>query len=274
MRSSLLFIGAILWLTGTANAQKITFGPKLGANLISLDKTQAHGQGYALGWHGGGFLDVQVSERFSIQPEIIYSTKRKNYSSSDTTDLLDSELMSALLGDSATLGGLEGFINTDIITEVKGSVSLSYVEIPLPVIFRATKSLSFTAGPYVGLLVGARAKETSLTTIPLFDAISLDSIPEAGFILNFLFPDRNEEVLSETSRTEAYANVNWGLVAGIAYEPAHNVKLELRYTRGLVDYRKEPLGVKNTHTAVQLAIAYRFSAAAFGAPAASEPSME
>lgn len=60
----------------TANAQKfIRFGAKAGANLGKIDGT-GYDKSFKLGWHLGGFAQINLAKGFGIQPEVIFSTSK------------------------------------------------------------------------------------------------------------------------------------------------------------------------------------------------------
>ncbi len=65
---SLLAIAAF----GTANAQDMKFGVKAGANFSNFTGDADEGDGRT-GFYIGGLVDFAVSEKFHVQPEVLYS---------------------------------------------------------------------------------------------------------------------------------------------------------------------------------------------------------
>ncbi|MGX5817404.1 porin family protein [Chitinophaga lutea] len=60
----------------TANAQKmIRFGFKAGANLGKIDGT-GYDEAFKLGYHLGGFAQINIAKGFGIQPEVVFSTSK------------------------------------------------------------------------------------------------------------------------------------------------------------------------------------------------------
>ena len=70
--------------------------------------------------HHEGFAEIKISEKFSIQPELMYSSQ----------------------GASSDLGG---------------DLKLDYINIPVMAKFYVAKSFSLEAGPQIGFLVSAKA---------------------------------------------------------------------------------------------------------------------
>jgi hypothetical protein len=64
----------IAGLTGTY-AQSLNFGIKGGANFSNFQGSNANFKTESISsYHAGAFIDLGVSQKFSIQPEILYST--------------------------------------------------------------------------------------------------------------------------------------------------------------------------------------------------------
>ncbi|MFD1604105.1 porin family protein [Flavobacterium artemisiae] len=105
------------------NAQEIKFGVKAGLNFstVSGDNTEID---YVTSQHVGILSEIPLSEKFSFQPEIMYS--RQGYSFGD-----------------------------DI-------VALNYLNIPLMGKYYITKGFSVEAGPQVGFLLSAKNEKTNV----------------------------------------------------------------------------------------------------------------
>ena len=68
-------VGALL----STNAQKIEYGAKAGLNIANLIGDGADGSDSRTSFHIGGMLNYEVSDKFSIQPEIFYSAQGANF---------------------------------------------------------------------------------------------------------------------------------------------------------------------------------------------------
>ncbi len=106
-----------------ANAQEVKFGIKAGLNLSNLT-SDVDGNSTKVGFQGGGLVDIKVSEKFSVQPEVLYSLQGTKY-------------------DDA---------GTDI------DFTLYYLNIPVMAKYYLADGFSLEAGPQIGFLLSAKAK--------------------------------------------------------------------------------------------------------------------
>ena len=121
---NLILAAVAVFTFGAATAQDMKFGVKAGLNLAN---TTADGAAMKVGGNFGVFGDFKVSDKFSVQPEILYSMQGAKAST--------------------TLSG-GGFTLTDDRTQ-----SLGYINIPVMGKFYATKDLSLQFGPQIGFLM-------------------------------------------------------------------------------------------------------------------------
>jgi hypothetical protein len=123
-----LFILAVAFIGISASAQGIKFGPKLGANMGKIDGN-GFDEKYTLGYHLGGFVQINLSKKWGIQPEVLWNQ-----------------------------------INTDTATNIRqlyqnlGNQSLrnpqlNYLSIPVLLNFSPAKIITFQAGPQFGILL-------------------------------------------------------------------------------------------------------------------------
>ncbi|WP_343587301.1 porin family protein [Flavobacterium sp.] len=106
------------------NAQKIQFGAKAGLNFSTVSGDDTNGIDYVTSFNFGVLSEIPISEKFSFQPEIMYSGQ--GYSFGDDT------------------------------------VALNYLNIPLMGKYYITKGLSIEAGPQVGFLLSAKNESTNV----------------------------------------------------------------------------------------------------------------
>ena len=122
MRKSLFLVVAFFLMLGIAQAQDFNFGVKGGINVASIGGNSyvgLGGFGSKVAFHLGGVAEVPISEKFSIQPELLYSSQgsKWNYNSSD------------------------------------GNLKLDYINLPILGKYHIIKGLSAEAGPVVGYLI-------------------------------------------------------------------------------------------------------------------------
>jgi len=106
------------------NAQNVQFGAKAGVNFASINGDDTEEFDMRTSFHVGAVAEFLFSERFSLQPELIYSSQ------------------GAKMSD-------EGF---DFI------IKLNYINLPIMAKYYVTEGLSLEVGPQFGLLLSAKAK--------------------------------------------------------------------------------------------------------------------
>lgn len=127
MQKLLLSLGLLAGSLATAYAQESRFGLKAGASLttfVGSDVTSSSSSKF--GFHGGLVASLGINNRFSVQPELLYSMKGTR--------------------DQATQGG----------TTVTGYQTLHYVDVPI-MLKAKFNQLFVEAGPQVGVLMAANA---------------------------------------------------------------------------------------------------------------------
>lgn len=144
-------IFAFLFVAGTSFtfAQTADFGAKAGVNFASLEGDGLEGLDGRTSFHLGLVAEIHLTEKFSIQPEVLYSG----------------------LGATASEGD--------------GTIKLDYISIPVMAKFYVTDGLSLEAGPQIAFNVVAEA-EADGETEDIEDIESTDF--SAGFGLGYQLP--------------------------------------------------------------------------------------
>jgi len=120
-----ILIAAIALFIGSgAFAQDVRVGIKAGANLSTITSAPVDPK-MKLGFHVGGFLDFKFNERFSLQPELLYSA--------------------------------QGLKWTD--GSIFCTVAFDYINIPVLLKINITEGFSAEIGPQIGFLVEASWKQ-------------------------------------------------------------------------------------------------------------------
>lgn len=115
-------------LAGTATAQHLKIGPRVGATLYKIDNV-AFTDEFNWGFHAGGFIEAMWSKKWGIQPEVLF-----NQSNTQTATRFDQLYQS---------------INPGVIKDVK----LNYLSIPVLLNWRPVNFLTFQAGPQFSVLM-------------------------------------------------------------------------------------------------------------------------
>lgn len=103
------------------NAQDVKFGAKAGLNLAFITGDDSEDLDPNTDFHLGVMAEFKISDKFSLQPELVYS------------------------GQGA---------DTNIASE--GSISLNYLNLPLIGKYYVTERLSLEAGPQIGVLLSTK----------------------------------------------------------------------------------------------------------------------
>ncbi len=78
-----IFVLSVFTLIGFTIQAQIKFGIKAGANFSTFSGSDAKLEGispkYKVGFAGGGLANIQLSEMFSLQPELLYSMEGATY---------------------------------------------------------------------------------------------------------------------------------------------------------------------------------------------------
>lgn len=128
--------------TPVSSASSIRYGAKLGINISKLSKISGMDSDQAkVGLNAGIFATIPVSEKFSVQPELMYSNLGAKYSESIQPGT----------------GGI-----TNIYTSY--TKSLSYITVPVMFQYNFTPGFYVEAGPEIGLLAGGKDKMKVETT--------------------------------------------------------------------------------------------------------------
>ncbi|MBF6607251.1 MAG: PorT family protein [Flavobacterium sp.] len=116
---------------GYASAQDggTRFGAKAGLNMASISGDIEDAE-MKLGFHVGGFAEIMLTDKFAVQPELLFSMQgaKREYS--------------------------ESFGGFDFDTEEK--LNLTYINVPIMAKYYVTEAFNIHAGPQVGFLMSAK----------------------------------------------------------------------------------------------------------------------
>ena len=107
----------------SVSAQETRFGVKAGVNFHTLTG-DIEDQSSKVGFQAGAFAEFKLSDKFAIQPELLYSTQGTKFEEGDD--------------------------------EIK--YNLSYLNIPVMAKYYVAEKFSLEAGPQIGFLLSAKGK--------------------------------------------------------------------------------------------------------------------
>ncbi|WP_026727601.1 porin family protein [Flavobacterium denitrificans] len=188
MKKIILSVAAIMAF-GFANAQDAKFGIKGGMNLSTLTG-DIEDPSSKVGFHVGGFAEIKLSEKFAVQPELLYSTQ-----------------------GAKEKGEFEYEGN---VYDAEIDYKLAYINLPIMAKYYIVDKFNVEAGPQIGFLVSAKAEATVLGNSAEEDV--KDSFKSVDFGLNL------GAGYDFTDKFSAGARYNIGLSNMIDGEAADYVK--------------------------------------------------
>jgi Outer membrane protein beta-barrel domain len=123
-----LIILAVTFISIGASAQGIKFGPKLGANMGKIDGA-GFDEKYTLGYHVGGFVQINFSKKLGIQPEVLW-----NQINADTATNIRQ-------------------VYQNLANQNLKNPQLNYLSIPVLLNYSPVKLITLQAGPQFGILL-------------------------------------------------------------------------------------------------------------------------
>ncbi len=136
MKKLLIFTAIVLFGFTNVNAQEeMQFGVKGGLNISNITGDDVDSFDSRTCMHFGVVMELPISEKFSFQPELLYSCQGADYSE----DFID----------------LDGTIKS-VNAAYEGTVKLDYLNIPLIAKLYVSEGFSLEIGPQVGFLISAK----------------------------------------------------------------------------------------------------------------------
>lgn len=124
MKKLVLAALAVFAIGNSAFAQQeVKFGPKAGVNFANLSGQDDSNM--LTGFHVGAVAEIKFNEKFSVQPEVLYSAQGSKYEVSNS------------------------------IGSYKATQKLDYINVPIMAKYYVAEGFSVEAGPQVGFLTKA-----------------------------------------------------------------------------------------------------------------------
>ncbi len=128
MKKTILVAALFLCMHYTTQAQGFHVGAKAGVNMNKIDGKTFKDE-FQAGFHLGGFVELDISNTFGIQPEVIFN-QTNTTTASNATDIYNL----ALNGEKKTL---------------------NYMSIPVLLRINAGKLITFQVGPQYSILLNS-----------------------------------------------------------------------------------------------------------------------
>lgn len=127
MKTKLLTLVIAVFTFSAANAQ-FHLGIKGGANMSKITG-KSFSEEFEFGYHLGGFAEIGLGKKFSLQPEVLFN-QTNQYTSSEFDDLYQNVLSSEI-----------------------SNIKLNYLSVPVLLNYKASNIVSLQVGPQFGILM-------------------------------------------------------------------------------------------------------------------------
>lgn len=127
MKKLVLCAAIAVFASWSVNAQEVKFGVKAGLNLASISGDETEDLDGRTSFHIGGVAEIMITDKFSFQPELLYSAQ----------------------GAKSTY--------EDQFEKEEATIKLDYINLPLMAKYYVAEGFSIEAGPQIGFLMNAEA---------------------------------------------------------------------------------------------------------------------
>lgn len=213
---------------GFSNAQDVKFGAKAALNIANLTG-DLEDNSSLIGFQVGAFAEFKFSEKFSFQPELLYSTQgaKTSYSEDYSQELRGQSFAKAVV-DTSSNNYSENYSNT---------YKLSYLTIPLMLKYYATPKFNVEVGPQIAFLLSAKDD---------YSYENSEGDAESG----------SEDMKEFTSA------LDFSLNFGLGYDITENIVAGLRYNLGLLnvadDDNVEEIDYTIKNNVFSVSVGYKF----------------
>jgi hypothetical protein len=263
MKPFSILIAFVLFCSTVMGQDNISFGPRAGISIMPVSNSEITGRTFKLGVNAGGYFNYNFNSWFSLRAELNYSLRKSIEERNDTASLIDA--FGPLLGIDSLPFQLPDGVNLNVYSNTKSASTMHYVEIPVMGVLNL-QNVKISAGPYVGIAVGAKTKTELSQDIPVLSIIDIDALGdllgEQGqflpFLINQAFPGFQSPETDEIKGTGSFNKIDVGIVSDITYQLDNNLSFGVRYQHGFLDYRADAVGDKKLYNSLQFHIGYRF----------------
>lgn len=223
MKKSFVLVAVVLG--SILSAQSVRYGAKAGANVSML--SGVNDTKSKIGFLVGGTAEIKVSDKFAVQPELLFITGGGETNSEESYS--------------------ESGIN--VKSSLTQAYTLNSLRLPVMAKYFVTEKFSLEAGPEIGYIVSDKVNLTA--NIHASSTQSSQTFDVSGYA-NYHLSDKTVTVhvngLNDSSTIETDFKPSkflFGINFGAGYDFTDNFSLGLRYNLGLNPF------VKNAHIAGQ-----------------------
>lgn len=214
-----ILVSAALVFSISTFAQQ--FGAKAGLNVSSIStKNTLENIKSRVGFNVGLYMNFPISEKFSFQPELIYT----QYGSKSTFEII---------------GGNPSYSQS---LSLDFTDTYNFIAVPLALQYKISPKFYAETGAEVGFLISGKSKGRSIL-VETFGNSSKTTVE-----------DFDRDIASELNK------INLGVMLGAGYYVTEKLGVNARYVAGVTDIAKNRMGdsEKAYHNVFQVGVTYRF----------------
>jgi hypothetical protein len=218
MKLKILFIFTFVLINSTIYSQTY-FGFKVGGNASNIiGDNEIQGMKFAM--HVGAVAEIQVSDLFSIQPELLFSIQGS-----------EKKLNANLVQDNEYIMVNGHYVSLPIkdydnIDDVKLKNNNYYISLPIMVKYFVSEFISIDLGPQISYLTFAQISNGSKEW---------------------------------TDVKDSYNALDYGVNLGASYEMDNGMNINIRYNYNFANvYKSDYFDLKANNTNIQVSLGYKF----------------
>lgn len=231
-----IILTSLMLCSTFAFSQEIKYGVKVGLNLSNLrgnyppavTETKSN-----IGFHFGGFAEYEINDKFTLQPELLFSTQGNTF------------------GNKTFYGGGTYYDGAEY------NLNLNYLILPIIVKYKIIEKLNIEFGPQIGYLMSGKTK---------IDVTEDSRDPSQNYSVEIdMLKDGTYNFGGTIVQAKASVNrLDFSLNLGVSYDITENMFLQGRYNLGLSTIDKNSTNGSSTNSwnmknsVFQLSAGYRF----------------
>lgn len=206
--------------------EPVRFGIKGAASATQFSEQQLNAKNQKLGFNAGVFVNVPLSQKFALQPEVLYNQMGAKSVISDTE---------------VTTG------TTSVRTKNDFTTTLNYISVPVMLQMKPADNFYIEAGPEVSYFVDGKNKGEQTVTTTLAGTTTTQT-----------------QSSSESINKDDIKKFNLGFGLGLGYYFTPNLGINARYVNSLThiannsDAATDAQKNVNTNRGFQLGLNYKF----------------
>lgn len=206
--------------------EPVRFGIKGGGNASQFSEQQLNSKNQKLGFNAGVFVNIPLSQKFALQPEVLYNQIGAK------SVILDNEVTT-------------GF--TTVRTKQEFTTTLNYISVPVMLQMKPADNFYLEAGPEVSYFLDGKNKGQQTVTTSILDTTTSQT-----------------QSNSEDINKDDIKKFNLGLAIGLGYYFTPNLGINARYINSLTHIADNSGAMNemqkniNTHRVFQLGLNYKF----------------